>query len=375
MAVRAVGRWWRETNTRSRRCRGRLVLALGVSGLLAVLSGPDGWRLGVAVLVIGPVLACPRLDARRTAAVAGWALLLALGVGAARGLVATAGFGVEFLVLLTGGALAVRDAVRHTADAAALARATEVAQASQHAILRPMSVELGGIEVCARSRCAVQGTSVCGDLYDVVHTPYGVRLLIGDVRGHNLDALRTTAATIAAFKDLAYLTPGLADLATALDARLAPELGPEDFVTAVLAEFAPGEVRLVNCGHPAPIRAGRQVALLEPLEPAPPLGLHPKPRLHRFYLQSGDRLLFYTDGLSEARDANGAEFPLLERVGDALAALTPSDVLDTLYAMVATHTGRGPADDIALALCQPTSMVAPSSAAARPPDTATRREW
>ncbi|MEI5099399.1 PP2C family protein-serine/threonine phosphatase [Streptomyces sp. PmtG] len=373
MAVRAVGRWGRKTSARSRRGRGWPVLALGVSGLLAVLSGLGSWQPGVAVLVIGPVLACACLDARRTAAVAALALSLALGAGATNGRMVTPGFGIEFLVLLAGGTLAVRDAARHTADAAALARATEVAQASQNAILRPMSVELGGIEVCARHRCAVQGASVCGDLYDVVHTPYGVRLLIGDVRGHDLDALRTTAATIGAFKDLAYLTPGLADLATALDTRLAPELGAEDFVTAVLAEFAPGEVRIVNCGHPAPVRAGKQVRLLEPLEPAPPLGLHPKPRLYRFYLTSGDRLLFYTDGLSEARDADGAEFPLLERVGDALAVLSSSDALDTLYAMVATHTGRAPTDDIALALCQPTSMVAPASAA-RPSNPAARRE-
>ncbi|MFP3991841.1 PP2C family protein-serine/threonine phosphatase [Streptomyces sp. E11-3] len=373
MTVSEVGRWWRETSTRSWRSRGRLVLALGVSVLLAVLSGLGSWQLGVAVLVIGPVLACARLDARRTAAVSGWALSLALGAGAARGLMLTPGFGIEFLVLLAGGTLAVRDAARRTANAAALARATDVAHASQNAILRPMSVELGGIEVCAQHRCAVQGASVCGDLYDVVHTPYGVRLLIGDVRGHDLDALRATAATIGAFKDLAYLTPGLADLATALDARLTPELGPEDFVTAVLAEFAPGEVRIVNCGHPAPIRAGKQVRLLEPLEPAPPLGLHPKPQPQRFYLQSGDRLLFYTDGLSEARDANGAEFPLLERVSDAMAALSPSDALDTLYEMVATHTGRAPTDDIALALCQPTSMVVPSPAAL-PPNAAVHLE-
>ncbi|QDQ12093.1 PP2C family protein-serine/threonine phosphatase [Streptomyces spectabilis] len=373
MALRAVGRWWRKTATRSRRGRGGPVLALGVSVLLTVLSVLGSRQPGVAVLVIGPVLACARLDARRTAAVAAAALSLALGAGAANGVITTPGFGIEFLVLLVGGALAVRDAARHTADAAALARATDVAQASQDAILRPMSVELDGIEVCARNRCAVPGASVCGDLYDVVHTPYGVRLLIGDVRGHDLDALRTTAATIGAFKDLAYLTPGLADLATAMDARLTPELKAEDFVTAVLAEFAPGEVRIVNCGHPAPVRAGKQVRLLEPMEPAPPLGLHPKPRLCRFYLTSGDRLLFYTDGLSEARDADGADFPLLERVGDALAALSPSDALDTLYAMVATHTGRAPTDDIALALCRPTSMVAPSTAA-RPSAPAARRE-
>lgn len=62
----------------------------------------------------------------------------------------------------------------------------------------------------------------------------------------------------------------------------------------------------------------------------------------------------YTDGLSEARDAEGVEFPLLERVGDALAAPLLSDALDALYAAVTAHAGAPLTDDLALVLYQPT---------------------
>ncbi|MGW6058316.1 PP2C family protein-serine/threonine phosphatase [Streptomyces sp. NPDC055189] len=339
-------------------------LAAGVGLLLAAIGTFVGGRpVGIAVLLIGPLLACVWSSVRRTAMVVCWTVLLAAGTGIVRHLLRAPGFALEFLVLVAGGMLAIRNAARHAERKASLARVTEVASASQSALLQPLAVEVEGIEVCSLHRSPVQGASVCGDLYDVVHTPYGPRLFVGDVRGHGLEALRTTAASMKAFRDLAYVTPGLADLATALDARLDPALGPEDFVTAVLAEFAPGEVRLVNCGHPPPVRVGKQIRLLEPPEPALPLGLRTTPLAHRVYLQPGERLLFYTDGLSEARDADGVEFPLLPRVAGALADPSNSDALDALYAMAIAHTGRPLTDDVVLVLCRAAGVTESSQAA------------
>ncbi|MEU3736295.1 PP2C family protein-serine/threonine phosphatase [Streptomyces sp. NPDC032198] len=325
----------------------------------SVLAAPGifaaGWEPAAAMLLIGPMASCVRHGVRHTAATAGWTVLLAVTAGVTRSFPAAPGppFLVEFLVLLAGGALAVVVAARQSAGAVALARATEVARAAQGAILRPVSEQIGGIDVCTRHHCPVQGATVAGDVYDIAHTPYGLRVFMGDVRGHDLEALRISAGVIGAFRDLAYTTPRLPDLARALDARITPELGPEDFVTAVFAEFAPGEVRLVNCGHPAPLRVGQRVKLLEPPSPAVPLGLGSKPVMHRGWLQPGDRMLFYTDGLSEARDADGADFPLSEGAADALAEPLASDALDALYARVTEHTGAPLADDVALMLCQP----------------------
>ncbi|MGW2224095.1 PP2C family protein-serine/threonine phosphatase [Streptomyces formicae] len=328
----------------------------------SVLAAPGvfaGWEPATAALLIGPLATCLRFGVAHTAVTVCWTALLALLTGAGRGFSASPPFPLDFLALLTGGGLAVTVAARRTGQAAALARATEVARAAQGAILRPFAERIGDIDVCTRHYCPVQGATVGGDVYDVAHTPYGTRVFIGDVRGHDLDALRISAGVLRAFRDLAYLTPHLTDLASALDARIGAELGPEDFVTALFAEFVPGEVRLVNCGHPAPLRVGQLTKLLEPPDHTAPLGLGPRPTLWRGWLQPGDRVLFYTDGLSEARDATGADFPLLQGVTQALTTPLPCDALDTLYALLTGHTGAPLVDDVALVLCQPAEVAEP----------------
>ncbi|MER6688536.1 PP2C family protein-serine/threonine phosphatase [Streptomyces minutiscleroticus] len=317
-----------------------------------------------ALLSAGPLLACARPGTRATARVCGWAALLGLAGGATDGSVTTPGFAVRYGGLLLTCGLTVHAARRQERLAATLGEVREVARVAQEAILRPLSRWLGGTHVCTRHHCAARESRAGGDLYDVAVTPFGLRVLVGDVRGHGLDAVRLAAGTVTGFRELAYTVPDLPTLAAGLDAGLAPELGPEDFVTAVLAEFAPGEVRLVNCGHPAPLRSGRRVEFLEPAVPTTPLGLGPEPRQYRVRLQPGDRLLLYTDGVTEARDPQGAVFPLLGEAALALREPLPDDALDLLYARLLEHTGMAPGDDLALVLCQPaeTSVPAPQPA-------------
>jgi serine phosphatase RsbU (regulator of sigma subunit) len=240
----------------------------------------------------------------------------------------------------------------------ALAHAHEAVRRTRQLILRPLSRDLAGTHVCTRYHCAGSESDIGGDLYDAAVTPFGLRIVVGDVRGHGLEAVRPATAAIAAFRELAYTAPDLPTLVGHVDKRLAPELGAEDFVTAVFAEFAPGEVRLVNCGHPPPLRAGQRVELLEPGTPATPLGLHPDPRQYRFRLQPGDRLLLYTDGLTDARSADGTPFPLLAEATQALREPLPDDALDSLYDRVVAHAGARRADDLALVLCQPAEVPA-----------------
>ncbi|MCX4233329.1 PP2C family protein-serine/threonine phosphatase [Streptomyces ortus] len=250
---------------------------------------------------------------------------------------------------------------------ARLAEVREVARITQEAIVRPLSRDLAGTHVSTRYHCAVRESAIGGDLYDVAVTPFGLRVLVGDVRGHGLETIRLTAETVAGFRELAHTVPDLPSLATGLDARLTPDLGPEDFVTALLAEFAPGEVRLVNCGHPAPLRSGERVELLEPAVSALPLGLRPDPLQYRVRLQPGDRLLLYTDGLTEARAPDGTLFPLLTEAAHALRDPLPDEALDTLYTRLVSHTVTPPTDDLALVLCQPTQVPAPAPAHQKAP--------
>ncbi|MGY0023910.1 PP2C family protein-serine/threonine phosphatase [Streptomyces sp. YJ-C3] len=352
MAVRDSGRGrWRRA--------GGLLLPLAVTALLAVLGTfHDGWRPAVGALLIGPVLACSRLGARGTLAVAGWSAALALSVGTVRHLAGTPPFVLEYLVLLAGGVLAVRVAGRLTAHTAALRHAVQVAQVAQGAIMRPVAARIGEVDVFTRHHCPLEPATVGGDVYEIVNTPFGTRVFIGDVRGHDLGAVQTAATVLSGFRDLAYVTPELTDIAVRLDALVAPDLGPEDFVTALFAEFAPGEVRLVNCGHPPPLRIGRSLKLLQPADSALPLGLGTRPGARRCWLQPGDRVLFYTDGLIEARSPDGTEFALLDRCAEPLSAVLQSDALDALYAAVTAHTAAPLQDDVALVLCQQADPVA-----------------
>ncbi len=249
-----------------------------------------------------------------------------------------------------------------------LAEVREVARITQAAVVRPLSQNLAGTHISTRYHCAVRESALGGDLYDVAVTPFGLRVLIGDVRGHGLDAIRLTAETVAGFRELAYTAPDLTALAVGLDRRLAPDLDAEDFVTALLAEFAPGEVRLVNCGHPAPLRAGQRIELLEPAVTTLPLGLGPDPRQYRVRLQPGDRLLLYTDGLTEARACDGTLFPFLTEAAHALRDPLPDQALDTLYSRLLAHTGAAPVDDLALVLCQPTQAPVPAQHTHGPPN-------
>ncbi|WP_406396818.1 PP2C family protein-serine/threonine phosphatase [Streptomyces sp. NBC_00626] len=336
-------------------------------GLCAVLAAwADAWRPGrpaVAVLLIGPLLACARLGVRATLTTAAWALALAVTVGVVRHVGVGPQLAVEYLVLLVGGLAAVHIARRSAARSARLRQLREVAEVTQAALLRPVDARFGDIDVHTRHHCAVASATVGGDVYAVANTPYGLRVFIGDVRGHGLDAVRVNAEVADGFRDLAYVTADLTELARRLDARIAPVLGPEDFVTAVFAEFAPGEVRLVNCGHPPPLRLGAHPKVLNPVTCSLPLGLGCDPTQSRYWLQSGDRLLLYTDGLVEARDAQGREFPLFERAPWALSQTLPWEALDQLYAEVTAHTGGPLRDDVAMVLCESASAFGAHRAA------------
>jgi serine phosphatase RsbU (regulator of sigma subunit) len=78
-------------------------------------------------------------------------------------------------------------------------------------------------------------------------------------------------------------------------------------------------MRLTSCGHPPPMLLGPGRSVDVPtLHPAPPLGVRgPELGGHTLDLwafQPGETLLLYTDGVIEARDADGRFYPLAERI-------------------------------------------------------------
>ena len=148
-------------------------------------------------------------------------------------------------------ALAVETADAFRDQSRQLTAISRVAEAAQHAILAPLPPRVGPVLLAARYVSAFADAHLGGDLYEVVAWGDGVRLIVGDVRGKGLEAVRTTTIVLGEFRAAAAEHDDLATVAAQIDRRLTPYLGDEDFVTAVLAQIdADGMLTIANCGHP-----------------------------------------------------------------------------------------------------------------------------
>jgi hypothetical protein len=227
-----------------------------------------------------------------------------------------------------------------------------LAAVAQQAVLRPLGPQLGSLAVAGRYISATAAADIGGDLYEALDTPYGVRIIIGDVRGKGLDAVRLASIVLGSYRHVAYERPELRGIVTDLDRAVARSVGDEDFVTAVLIEERGGTLTIVNCGHPSPLLLRRgQVITLDPPAPAPPLGFMPvaRPRVER--LEPGDRLLLFTDGLGEAR-RDGEFFPTADRAWRLLGHGTVGDGLASLETALVDWVHGRLDDDIALVLLE-----------------------
>jgi serine phosphatase RsbU (regulator of sigma subunit) len=244
-----------------------------------------------------------------------------------------------------------------------LARVRRVSDATQRVVLRPLPERTGPLSIASVYRAFDADSTIGGDLYAVTRTSGSTRLVIGDVRGKGLASIRSTAIMLGAFRAEAHRQLPLPELVAHLEGAVRwdstenagseMDVG-ESFVTAVVADIPDEEpvVHLISCGHPPPLllRHTGTTALTVP-EPAPPLGLGWMSADScvpvTFPFTQGDRMLLYTDGVTETRDREGAFYPLAERVtawtGEAPADLARK-ITDDLVAYAATPLD----DDMAL---------------------------
>ncbi|WP_345658245.1 PP2C family protein-serine/threonine phosphatase [Streptomyces siamensis] len=246
-----------------------------------------------------------------------------------------------------------------------LAAVRSVAEAAQHALLKPVPETVGPFRVAVRYSAAAAEARIGGDLYALVPTPYGIRLIVGDVRGKGLPAVSTAALVLGVFREAAYDEPDLLAVVGRIERSLARNLGHDDFVTAVVAGYPrSGHLELVNCGHAPPLlaRESGDVVAVEPTNPAPPLGLRAfsgeDPSLQVMPFADGDQLLLYTDGVTEARNHSREFYPLAEGLARHLSD-EPARTLTALHDELLDHVGGRLHDDAALLLLRKPALSEP----------------
>lgn len=207
---------------------------------------------------------------------------------------------------------------------------------------------------------------VAGDAFDYNVDGDVVDLAVFDAAGHDLRASMTTALAITAVRNARRSgEEDLAAIAARADQLIAAQPGPGQFATAVLARLntSTGMIDVLNAGHSLPllIRGGKVIKELGP-PPRLSLGIQPPPgrpitaQVQRQQLEPGDRLLFYTDGVTEARDDTGAFFGeerLVELTEHAAASGLPApEVLRRLVIAVLDHQKGQLQDDASLLIAE-----------------------
>jgi serine phosphatase RsbU (regulator of sigma subunit) len=222
----------------------------------------------------------------------------------------------------------------------------------QYKLLPPLTFATKGLVLAGAVEPAYNAG---GDSFDYAVNGSIAHIAVFDAMGHGLSAAITANVAVAAYRNSRRRMLDLPGTYAAISQEVGAEFDGERFVTAVLAELnlQTGVLSWISAGHLPPllIRDGKLVKTLQ-ADPSTPLGtpfdLGPA-AVATEALQPGDQVLLYTDGLTEARTADGAFFTVerlaqfLER--QASAGLPTPETLRRLRHAVLEYQSRRLQDD------------------------------
>ncbi|KJY38171.1 PP2C family protein-serine/threonine phosphatase [Streptomyces sp. NRRL S-495] len=184
-----------------------------------------------------------------------------------------------------------------------------VAAEIQWSLLPPLSMAVPRVAVAGILEPAYQ---VAGDSFDYALNDDVLHVATIDAMGHGLDAATMATVAIGAYRHARRADIGLAEIYAFMDRAVAEQFGPDHFVTAQMMRLdtGTGHLQWVNAGHPQPLLI-REHVVVERLESATtlPVGFGgEEPVISERVLRHGDRVLCFTDGLVEEREAGGEQF-------------------------------------------------------------------
>ncbi len=216
--------------------------------------------------------------------------------------------------LCTHVAVAVRNARRfqhERTERDVLNREAQEARLIQQALLPKSSPYIPGFVVSGRSEPA---RAVGGDWYDFIPFPDGRwGLVLADVSGKGTAAALLMSATRGVFRSLAEACCSPGEVLTRLNQLLVDDFPAGKFVTMVYAVLDPATRNVVfaNAGHLLPLFIDDQGKHFLDTERGLPLGLGRGDYSEtQVTLSEGSRLVFYSDGITEAENADEEEYGL-----------------------------------------------------------------
>ncbi len=312
------------------------------------------------LFALAPLAAAAVMSARATAGFAAAAVALVVLAGVYNQSWVEAQQWVRLVDVVLVGAAAVVIAEVRVRRERRFERVSRIAEVAQRAVLPTLPRTAAHVGVTARYQSAAEDAVVGGDLYDCSLVGGRVRFLVGDVRGKGIAAVEQAARVIRAFRQAAAAHESLPSIAHDMDEYLVPFMGGEDFATALFVDVTrKGLVTFVACGHPPPllVRPDGSAELLA-VTPGLPLGLGAGGAPVTVPWGPGDRLLLYTDGLSEARDETGRFLPLLD-LAPTLTGSQPEEALDGVLDVVRGYVHGVLGDDLAVVLLENTDGMSP----------------
>jgi PAS domain S-box-containing protein len=231
-----------------------------------------------------------------------------------------------------------------------------IAHTLQAELLPSRLPDIPGVQVAVRYRAAGELNEVGGDFYDVfARRGDKWAFEIGDVSGKGAEAAAVTALARHTVRTASLQPASPRELLETLNEALLMQRAGSEFCTVCLGELSlsegEGALTIALGGHPPALvlRASGEVEAVG--EAGTLLGVFADPALREVstLLRTGDTVLLYTDGVTEAGPA-GAEIgdEGLAQILASLRGMTPEEIVDAVEQAAVDMQDGQPRDDIAL---------------------------